>query len=62
MATDALVRSLQRVDEAECCLLGAFAEVVADGVVDILVGPRPGDDGLGLHALAFRTRLRSASK
>ncbi|MNP84399.1 hypothetical protein D3C76_1836920 [compost metagenome] len=62
MAADLPVGSLQGIDKAECSLLGSFAEVVADGVVDIPIGQRPGDDGLYLHALALRTRLRSASK
>ncbi|MNR47506.1 hypothetical protein D3C85_1666150 [compost metagenome] len=62
MAADVFIGSLQGIDKAECSLLGAFIQVVTEGVVDILIGQRPGNDGIGLHALAFRTRLRSASK
>ena len=42
MPADVLIGPLQDIDKADCGLLGSFLQVIADGVVDILIGSRPG--------------------
>ena len=67
MATDVGVGLLQRVKKSQRSLLSAFVQVVLNGVFDVPVGQRPGNDGFGFYldapALAtLRTRARKPSK
>lgn len=67
MATDEVVRVLQRLDEAQGRRFARVIQATRDGCVHIPVGLFTPDDGLGLHPFAaglaaLRTRSRRPSK
>lgn len=63
MATEVAKSTLQFVNETERRLLGVLAEVVGNGIFDVLARKGARNDGLDRHLpAALRTRLRSFSK